>query len=288
MTLRLGVPNKGRLNERTIELLRKSGLDLGEDIGRKLYVRVRNQDIEVMFVRAQDIPEFIAAGAIDMGITGLDELAESGHQLINALNLEFGYCHLSVAVPEESGITDVSQIKDGSRIATSFPNLTRRYFESMGKDVGVIVVTGAAEIMPYLGVSDYIVDLVSTGSTLRMNRLREVGTIVESQAAVITSQAAYDANREQIDEIVDSIRSVLVAEDKKYIMADVPRDRLPEVEAILPGIGGPTVLDISGNASFVAVHAVVDSDKIFHTITELKRIGAKGILTMPIERLVER
>ncbi|MBQ8179246.1 MAG: ATP phosphoribosyltransferase [Candidatus Methanomethylophilaceae archaeon] len=287
MTLRLGVPNKGRLNERTIELLRKSGLDLGEDIGRKLYVRVRNQDIEVMFVRAQDIPEFIAAGAIDMGITGLDELAESGHQLINALNLEFGYCHLSVAVPEESGITDVSQIKDGSRIATSFPNLTRRYFESMGKDVGVIVVTGAAEIMPYLGVSDYIVDLVSTGSTLRMNRLREVGTIVESQAAVITSQAAYDGNREQIDEIVDSIRSVLVAEDKKYIMADVPRDRLPEVEAILPGIGGPTVLDISGNASFVAVHAVVDSDKIFHTITELKRIGAKGILTMPIERLVE-
>ena len=287
MTLRLGVPNKGRLNERTIELLRKSGLDLGEDIGRKLYVRVRNQDIEVMFVRAQDIPEFIAAGAIDMGITGLDELAESGHQLINALNLEFGYCHLSVAVPEESGITDVSQIKDDSRIATSFPNLTRRYFESMGKDVGVIVVTGAAEIMPYLGVSDYIVDLVSTGSTLRMNRLREVGTIVESQAAVITSQAAYDGNREQIDEIVDSIRSVLVAEDKKYIMADVPRDRLPEVEAILPGIGGPTVLDISGNASFVAVHAVVDSDKIFHTITELKRIGAKGILTMPIERLVE-
>ena len=287
MTLRLGVPNKGRLNERTIELLRKSGLDLGEDIGRKLYVRVRNQDIEVMFVRAQDIPEFIAAGAIDMGITGLDELAESGHQLINALNLEFGYCHLSVAVPEESGITDVSQIKDDSRIATSLPNLTRRYFESMGKDVGVIVVTGAAEIMPYLGVSDYIVDLVSTGSTLRMNRLREVGTIVESQAAVITSQAAYDGNREQIDEIVDSIRSVLVAEDKKYIMADVPRDRLPEVEAILPGIGGPTVLDISGNASFVAVHAVVDSDKIFHTITELKRIGAKGILTMPIERLVE-
>ena len=180
MTLRLGVPNKGRLNERTIELLRKSGLDLGEDIGRKLYVKVANQDLEVMFVRAQDIPGFIAAGAIDMGITGLDELAESGHELVNALNLEFGYCHLSVAVPEESGITDASQIKDGSRIATSFPNLTKRYFESMGKDVSVIVVTGAAEIMPYLGISDYIVDLVSTGSTLKMNRLREVGTIVES------------------------------------------------------------------------------------------------------------
>lgn len=287
MTLKLGVPNKGRLNERTIELLTKSGLDLGEDIGRKLYVRAMNQDLEVMFVRAQDIPEFIAAGAIDMGITGLDELAESGHDLENVLNLRFGYCHLAVAVPEESGITDISQVPDGSRIATSFPNLTRRYFESLGKHVSVIVVTGAAEIMPYLGISDYIVDLVSTGSTLRMNRLREVGTIIESQAAVITSKKALSENREGIEEIVNSIESVIVAENKKYIMADVPRDRLTDVERVIPGIGGPTVLEIAGNETFVAVHAVVDSDKIFHTITELKRLGAKGILTMPIERLVD-
>ncbi|MBQ7405660.1 MAG: ATP phosphoribosyltransferase, partial [Candidatus Methanomethylophilaceae archaeon] len=242
MTLRLGVPNKGRLNERTIELLRKSGLDLGEDIGRKLYVKVANQDLEVMFVRAQDIPGFIAAGAIDMGITGLDELAESGHELVNALNLEFGYCHLSVAVPEESGITDASQIKDGSRIATSFPNLTKRYFESMGKDVSVIVVTGAAEIMPYLGISDYIVDLVSTGSTLKMNRLREVGTIVESQAAVITSESALAEHSVKIQEIVDSIKSVIIAEEKKYLMANIPRDKLAEAEAIIPGMDGPTIL----------------------------------------------
>ena len=286
MTLRLGVPNKGRLNERTIELLRKSGLDLGEDLGRKLYVKVANQDLEVMFVRAQDIPGFIAAGAIDMGITGLDELAESGHELVNALNLEFGYCHLSVAVPEESGITDASQIKDGSRIATSFPNLTKRYFESMGKDVSVIVVTGAAEIMPYLGISDYIVDLVSTGSTLKMNRLREVGTIVESQAAVITSESALAEHSVKIQEIVDSIKSVIIAEEKKYLMANIPRDKLAEAEAIIPGMDGPTILEVAGNADFVAVHAVVDSDKVFHTINELKKIGARGILTTPIERLV--
>lgn len=287
MTLKLGVPNKGRLNERTIELLTKAGLDLGEDIGRKLYVKIRNQDIEVMFVRAQDIPEFIAAGAIDMGITGLDELAESGHDLKNVLNLRFGYCHLAVAAPEESGITDVSQIKDGSRIATSFPNLTKRYFESLGKHVGVIVVTGAAEIMPYLGVSDYIVDLVSTGSTLRMNRLREVGTIVESQAVVITSESALERFSAEIQEIVDSIESVIVAEDKKYLMADIPKEVLTEVERIIPGIGGPTVLEIAGDDRFVAVHAVIDTDKVFHTISELKKLGAKGILTTPIERLVE-
>jgi ATP phosphoribosyltransferase len=287
MTVKIGVPNKGRLNERTIEILRKAGLDLGEDIGRRLYVKIRNQDIEVVFVRAQDIPSFIAAGAIDAGITGLDELAESGHELVVSMGLKFGYCHLAVAVPEASGITDVSQIPDGSKIATSFPNLSRRYFESHGKNVEILVVTGAAEIMPYLGMSDYIVDLVSTGSTLRTNRLREVGTIIESQAAFITSEAAMAQKGEEIDEIASSIASVLMAEQRKYIMADVPKDRLSDAERILPGIGGPTVLDIAGNDQYVAVHAVIDSDKVFRAISELKKIGAKGILTTAIERLVE-
>ena len=287
MTLKLGIPNKGRLNERTIELLTKAGLDLGDDIGRKLYIKIRNQDVEVTLVRAQDVPEFIASGAIDVGITGLDELAESGHDLKDILDLRFGYCHLAVAVPEASGITDVSQIKDGTRVATSFPNLTRRYFESLGKKVDVVVVTGAAEIMPYLGVSDCITDLVSTGSTLKMNRLREVGTLLESQAAVITSEKALREKAGEIEEIVSSIESVIVAENKKYIMADVPKDRLPEVEKLLPGIGGLTVLEIKGNPGFLAAHAVIDSDKVYSTIVELKKLGAKGILTTPIERLVE-
>ena len=136
-------------------------------------------------------------------------------------------------------------------------------------------------------MSDYIVDLVSTGSTLRTNRLREVGTIIESQAAFITSEAAMAKKGEEIDEIASSIRSVLMAEQRKYIMADVPKDRLPDAERILPGIGGPTVLDIAGNDQYVAVHAVIDSDKVYRTISELKKIGAKGILTTAIERLVE-
>lgn len=286
MTLKIGVPNKGRLNERTIELLTKAGLDLGEDIGRKLYVKVRNQDLEVMFVRAQDIPEFIARGAIDVGITGLDQLAESGHDLKNVLNLQFGYCRLAVAVPEASPVRSIEDIPDGSRIATSFPKITKRYFDSIGKDISVIIVSGAAEIMPYLGISDYIVDLVSSGSTLRMNHLVDVGTLVESQAAVITSEAAIAAHWDEIEEVVNSIQSVIDAERSKYIMADVPRDKLAEVERILPGIGGPTVLEIAGSNDYVAVHAVISSDAIYHAITELKKIGAKGILTTPIERLV--
>ena len=286
MTIKLGVPNKGRLNERTIELLTKSGIDLGEDIGRRLYLKAKNQDIEVIFVRAQDIPSFIAQGAIDMGITGIDEMSESGKDLIKALDLKFGYCHLSVAVPEGSGITEVSQIKPGSRIATSFPNLTKKFFDGLGIDVEIIVVTGACEIMPYLGVADCIVDLVSTGSTLKTNRLREVASILESQAAVFTSKAAMDRNGNAIQDVVDSFQSVIIAENKKYIMADVPKNKIEEVERIIPGIGGPTVLAIAGNDDFVAVHAVVDSDKVFTTIADLKRVGAKGILTTPIERLV--
>ena len=286
MTLKFGVPNKGRLNERTIELLAKAGIDLGEDVGRRLYVKARNQDIEVLFLRAQDIPEFVATGAIDIGITGQDQVAEAGAQIEQVLELRFGYCHMAVAVPEASGIKDASEIKDGSRIATSNPNIARRYFESLGKDVSVIVVTGAAEIMPYLGISDYIVDLVSTGSTLKMNRMIEAGRILDSQAAVFTSKQSMEKYGEQIEEIASSIQSVIDAENKRYIMADVPRDRLSDVERIIPGIGGPTILDIAGNSGFMAVHAVIDSDQTFHVIAELKKIGAKGILTTPIERLV--
>ena len=274
------------MNERTIELLAKAGIDLGEDVGRRLYVKARNQDIEVLFLRAQDIPEFVATGAIDIGITGQDQVAEAGAQIEQVLELRFGYCHMAVAVPEASGIKDASEIKDGSRIATSYPNIARRYFESLGKDVSVIVVTGAAEIMPYLGISDYIVDLVSTGSTLKMNRMIEAGRILDSQAAVFTSKQSMEKYGEQIEEIASSIQSVIDAENKRYIMADVPRDRLSDVERIIPGIGGPTILDIAGNSGFMAVHAVIDSGQTFHVIAELKKIGAKGILTTPIERLV--
>ncbi len=287
MTLRFGVPNKGRLNERAIELLTKAGLGLGEDIGRRLYIRAKNQDVEVMFVRAQDIPEFIERGAIDIGITGLDQVAESGYELVNVMNLEFGHCRLSVAVPEESSVRSIEDIKDGSRIATSFPKITKRYFDSLGKDVSVIVVSGAAEIMPYLGVAEYIVDLVSTGSTLKMNRLVEVGTLVESQAAIISSRTAMDNKEEDIEEIVSSIRSVLWAENKKYLMANVPKGVMEQIEALIPGIEGPTVIPLAGNNEYVAVHAVIDAAEVYRVISELKKIGAKGILTMPIERQVD-
>jgi ATP phosphoribosyltransferase len=172
------------------------------------------------------------------------------------------------------------------RFATSFPNISRRFFESKGKKIEIVNVGGAAEIMPYLGVSDGIVDLVSSGATLRTNRLVEVETLLQSQAVVVTSKGALAKKKDAIMDIVNSVKSVIDAENKKYLMADVPKDKLDEVEKIIPGIGGPTVLPIAGNSDYVAVQAVIDNKDVFKTIAALKKLGAKGTLTTPIERLV--
>ena len=286
MTFKMAVPNKGRLHDRTIELLLKSGLDLGEDWGRRLYVTAKNQDIEILFVRAQDIPRFIAIGSVDLGITGQDQIADSGFVLKEVLELEFGHCRLSVAVPEQSNIRTVDDIKDGCRVATSFPNVTKRFFDSKGKHVEIVNVSGAAEIMPYIGVSDIIVDLVSSGATLKTNRLMEIETLVTSQAVMVTSEKAMEANSARIMDIVNSVKSVIDAENKKYLMADVPVSQLPEIDKLFPGLAGPTVMNISGRTDMVAIHVVVDSNTIFDSVNKLQKLGAKGILTLPIERLV--
>lgn len=286
MTFKMAVPNKGRLHDRTIELLLKSGLDLGEDWGRRLYVTAKNQDIEILFVRAQDIPRFIAIGSVDLGITGQDQIADSGFVLKEVLELEFGHCRLSVAVPEQSNIRTVDDIKDGCRVATSFPNVTKRFFDSKGKNVEIVNVSGAAEIMPYIGVSDIIVDLVSSGATLKTNRLMEIETLVTSQAVMVTSEKAMEANSARIMDIVNSVKSVIDAENKKYLMADVPVSQLLEIDKLFPGLAGPTVMNISGRTDMVAIHVVVDSSTIFDSVNKLQKLGAKGILTLPIERLV--
>ena len=286
MTLKMAIPNKGRLNERAVELLIKSGLDLGEGWGRRLYVNVLNQDIEVMFVRAQDIPGFVAGGAIDIGITGMDQLAESGMDAECLLNLEFGHCRLSVAVPESSGIKSVNDLKDGCRVATSFPNLTKKFFASKKKKIELVNVSGAAEIMPYMGVSDIIVDLVSSGSTLKTNRLVAIEDILESQAIIIGNKKAVKSKKDAVAGIVRSIESVIVAENKKYLMADIPKTKLAEVQKLFPGVAGPTVMNIAGRDDMVAMHVVIDKKEVYDSVNTLKKMGAKGILTLPIDRLV--
>ena len=286
MVLRMAVPNKGRLNERAVELLVKSGLDLGEDWGRKLYVKVRNKDMEVIFVRAQDIPSFVASGAVDLGITGQDQIDDSGADVEEVMPLDFGHCRLSVAVPEAYPYREVKDIPDGSRVATSFVNTTRRFFESIGKKVEIIEVSGAAEIMPYMNVSDFIVDLVSSGSTLKTNRLVEIHPIIYSQAVAIANKESLKKHKDAIGDIINAIRSIMTAESKKYLMADIPKKQLEKVQSMFPGLAGSTVMNIAGRDDMVAIHVVIDNKDIYDAVNALQKLGGKGILTLPIDRLV--
>ncbi len=181
MTLRLAIPNKGRLSERSIEILKQAGLEIENGDERRLYANVKRQDLAVMFLRAQDIVKFVHKGAVDVGITGYDLVLESGLDVVVPYRLNFGRCRLSVAVPDSMNVKRPEDLPDDLVVATSFPNLTKQYFEKLGKRVEITSIAGAAEIAPILGVADIIVDLVSSGSTLKMNHLRELAVIAESR-----------------------------------------------------------------------------------------------------------
>ncbi|MBT8335848.1 MAG: ATP phosphoribosyltransferase [Gemmatimonadetes bacterium] len=285
--LRIALPNKGRLAEKALDLFETAGLKAEFSSQRALLAQL-GPDFQAIFVRAADIPEFIADGAADVGVTGADLVAESGREVEELLDLGFGRCRLALAVPETSEIRHPADIPAGARIATSFPGITRSFFEAMGVEVEIAPVSGATEIAPHLGVADLIVDLVSTGSTLRVNRLREVVTILESTARVVVNPAALqDPERKQtIEELVTALESVLRARARRYLMANVPKARLEEVRAVLPGINGPTIVEVADDGAWVAAHAVVDANRVYQTIARLKALGAEGILVTRIERLM--
>jgi ATP phosphoribosyltransferase len=286
--LKIAVPNKGRLSEATLDLFRKAGMKVESSPERKLYATALDRTVQILFVRASDIPEFVADGVAHLGVTGKDILEEQRKAVRELLDLQYGYCRLVVAVPEASAIHDVKDVPDGARVASSFPNLTQRFFADAGRKVKVVEVSGATEITPHIGVADLIVDLTSSGSTLAMNNLREVATIVQSTARVIANESAlWSAERRpQIDAILASLESVVKARGKRYLMANVPKARLDEVRRILPGISGPTIMDILSHPELVAAHAVVDEGALFEIVNRLKSVGATGILVLPIERLV--
>ena len=284
--LRIAIPNKGRLNQDARSLLSDAGLEVRSSSERALVASLGGE-FEAIFVRAQDIPEFVADGAADAGITGWDLTSESGRALESRLDLAFGRCRLVLAVREESAVRSIADIPIGSRIATVFPRLTREYFARANKHVELVPVSGAVEIAPHLGIADLIVDLTSTGSTLRVNGLREVDTVLESTARLIVARGDRDDARSQaLDELTASLASVLAARDRRYVMANVPRARLDEVKRILPGISGPTVIDVMNGGTMVAVHAVAPAASIYRTINQLKAVGGEGILVTRIERLM--
>jgi ATP phosphoribosyltransferase len=286
--LRIALPNKGRLADETRELFDDAGLPIRAR-GERALTASLGGEFEAIFVRAQDVPEFVADGAADAGITGWDLVCESERDLEMRLDLDFGRCRLVVAAREESGIERVDQIV-GGRVATVFPRVTRRYFDRPGCKVEVVPVTGAAEIAPHLGIADIVVDLTSTGSTLKVNGLREVATVLESSARLVARQpnagAADPDKRRALDELTTALESVLRARGQRYVMANVPRAALERVKEVLPGLNGPTVIDILNGGQHVAVHAVVPATAIFRTIAQLKALGGAGILVTRIERLM--
>lgn len=293
--LRIALPNKGRLNQDCRDLLADAGLEVRASSDRALTASLGGE-FEAIFVRAQDIAEFVADGAADAGITGWDLVAESERPLESRLDLGFGRCRLVVAAREDSGIGTLSELRGSPRVATVFPNLTRAFFAAAGTAVQVVPVSGAVEVAPHLGIADLIVDLTSTGSTLKVNGLREVATVLQSSARLITAaKRPVDESRERslneprersLNELVLALESVIAARGKRYVMANVPRNRLDEVKKVLPGISGPTIIDLMNGGTMVAVHAVASAASIYKTLTALKQLGGEGILVTRIERLM--
>lgn len=287
--IRIALPNKGRLADDTRELLAEAGLEL-RSIGERALTARLGDEFEAIFVRAQDIPEFVADGAADLGVTGWDLVSESGRSLESLIDLGFGRCRLVVAVRDDAPIRTVADIPAGSRVATVFPRVTAdHFFRTRNLSVEVVPVSGAAEVAPHLGIADVVVDLTSTGSTLKVNGLRELETVLISTAHLVCRPGVTggdDSRAVSIRELVTALESVLRARGQRYLMANVPRAVLDRVRDVLPGLNGPTVIDIMNGGTHVAVHAVVAASTIYRTIAALKTLGAEGILVTRIERLM--
>ena len=287
--LKIALPNKGRLVEDIRDVLRDAGLKVRAGNERAL-VASMGDEFSALFVRAADIPEFVADGAADAGITGWDCVGESGRELDSLVDLKIGRCRLVVAIhPRPGGPSTLEEIPDGARVATSFPRLAERFFRDRQRTIQLVPVSGAAEVAPHLGIADAIVDLVSTGSTLRVNGLVEAGTVLESSARLITRPRAELSPEvaAALDDLALALSSVVRAREQRYLMANVPRDRLDNVRDVLPGISGPTIIEVrSGSADFVAVHSVVPENQVYRIVSRLKALGCQGILVTRIERLV--
>ena len=281
--MRIAVPNKGRLHDPTVELLERAGLHLVDGADRKLYADTVDPEVTVLFARTDDIPEYVADGAADLGVTGYDQVRESDVDLVELLDLGYGSCRIVLAAPKDGDIETAADLEGGT-VATEFPTITRDFFEEQRIDVDVTEVSGATELTPHVDMADAIVDITSTGTTLRMNRLAEVEEILDSSVRLFARESAAEDSK--VQQVTTALESVLSAEDKRYLMLNAPEDELSAVEDVLPGMGGPTVMDIAGTDQ-VAVHAVVDQDRVFEVISALKEVGVSDILVTEIERLVE-
>jgi ATP phosphoribosyltransferase len=286
MQIRIALPSKGRISDPAVQLLGKAGIGVKDTANRRLFSETYDDEISVMFTRAADIPEFVADGAADLGMTGLDLIEENSASVEILEDLNFGSARLVLAVPEDSPIEKISDITDGAVVATEFPNLTDKYFKNMGINAKIVELSGSTEIAPFIGVADIIADLTSTGTTLKMNHLKIIDTILESSIKLIANKKSYIENNEKIEAIRTGIKGVLDAEGKKLVMMNVEKKFLDDVKKAMPGLTGPTVSNVLSNKDIVAVHAVVNEKDVFNLVNHLKKIGARDILVVPIERII--
>ncbi len=285
MSIRIALPSKGRISDPAVKLLEKSGIGLKDNINRKLFSETFDENISVMFTRAADIPEFVADGAADLGMTGLDLIKEKEVDVEILEDLNFGNAKLVLAAPEDSNINNLSDVKYGSTVATEFPNLTERYLKTKGILVKIVELSGSTEIAPFIGVADIIADLTSTGTTLKMNHLKIIDTILESSIKLIANKKSFKEKNDKIEAIRTGIKGVLDAKGKKLVMMNVSEKFLDDVKLAMPGLTGPTVSNVLSNG-VMAVHAVVDERDVFGLVNKLKNIGARDILVVPIERII--
>jgi ATP phosphoribosyltransferase len=281
--LRLAIPNKGRLVEPTVSLLRDAGL-VFEASERALEARVQNFELDILFVRTNDIVEFVADGVAELGITGLDLVAEAESTVPQLRRLGYGGCRLTIAVPNDSPFRAAEDLA-GLRVATSHLSLTRRFFAARQIPVDVIPVSGAAEVAPRLGLAEAIVDLVSTGSTLAGNGLRPMEEVFASEAVLLANEQALRERNGALDTIQTMFSATLAARNRKYLMMNAPIDKAAELEELLPGLESPSVIPLA-HAGMIAIHSVVDADAVWGLLPRLKAAGASGILILPIEKLV--
>jgi ATP phosphoribosyltransferase len=281
--MRLAIPNKGRMVEPTLHLLHDAGLVFDEH-DRSLVARVQNFDLDILFVRTNDVIEFVGDGVADLGITGIDLLTETGAELPRIRSLGYGRCRLAAAVPSDAPYQTVEELA-GLRVATAHPTTARRFFAERDIQVDVIPISGAVEVAPRLGLAEAIVDLVSTGSTLVMNGLRPIGDVLESEAVLVANPTARLEMGPAIAAIDTMLGAVIAARGKKYLMMNAPASRLSELERLLPGLESPSVIPLA-HEGMIAIHSVVGADDVWGLLPRLKAGGASGILVLPIEKIV--
>ena len=282
--IRIAIQSKGRLNEQSVELLQDAGLNVN-DQKRKFLDRVDNFPVEILYLRDDDIPEVVADGSADIGIVGYNEVAETGAEVDIVRQLGFGGCRISLAIPKGDEYTS-PQYFQGKRIATSYPNILNRFFEEQGIEASVRVIKGSVEIAPAAGIADAIFDIVSSGGTLVSNGLKEVEKVIHSEAVLIANPKLSPEKQDILDSLLFRIDAVTNSRGKKYILMNLPADKVDEAIAILPAMRSPSVMPLADSA-WCSLHSVVKANELWDKIEKLKQIGAEGILVLDLDKVIE-